>query len=124
MSACDHPLDGHVSHGPWCETPGPVTDAVPAAAKALHADRCVSESCRESGHAADELLASVHQTGIQSADLHISRVALEAAAPHLTAAERERCAKRAEQEALEGQKTGIDRIILRAFAARLREESP
>ncbi len=18
-SACDHPLDGHVSHGPWCE---------------------------------------------------------------------------------------------------------
>ena len=19
MSACDHPLDGHTSHGPWCE---------------------------------------------------------------------------------------------------------
>jgi hypothetical protein len=21
MSACDHPLDGHTTHGPWCATP-------------------------------------------------------------------------------------------------------
>lgn len=61
-------------------------EAITAAARALHADRCVSESCRQSGHAADQLLASVHMTGDQSADLHIARVVLEAAAPHIAAA--------------------------------------
>jgi hypothetical protein len=103
-------------------------DAITAAADALHAARCVSESCRASGHEADRLLASVHMTGWQSADLDTSRIVLAAAAPVIAAqaaaAERERIAAAIEAEAASGRKLGLTRISLRVVAGRLRDGKP
>jgi hypothetical protein len=53
--------------------------------------------------------------------LEAGRRSLEAAAPHIAAAERERIARLAETEAARGARTGLDRIVLRAFAGRLRD---
>jgi hypothetical protein len=84
-------------------------EATTAAAEALHADRCVSESCRQSGHAADQMLASVHMTGDQSADLHIARVVLEAVAPLITAAHVS--ARLAEQDAVHADLAQLLRVL-------------
>ena len=78
--------------------------ALTAAAVAIHDADCPDTHC--SGAA----LGNAYR---------LARVALEAAAPHILKAERERISQLALAEADRGAKTGLDRIALRVFAGRL-----
>jgi hypothetical protein len=85
--------------------------AVALAAAAIHVATC---RAAETGAACD---------GGTRTDFDLAERGVFAALPVIRAAERERIAALAEAEAARGAKTGLDRIALRAFAARLREET-
>jgi hypothetical protein len=88
-----------------------VSDTVIAAARAVYRQRLGAY-----GYGGQHGAKARHESALDAA--------VDAVAATIRAEERERIAALADAEAARGAKTGLDRISLRAFAQRLREEAP